>query len=117
MDVLAMTGQQASTERNGAAMCSAVPAEAERDLFKRDEGEALVAGAHVQRMEKYGIGVSCATMRACSSDWLARVQRELAMSTPVPSMPTVVAWADARHGPAYAAKARRLAAVTYRARH
>lgn len=46
-----MTGKQASTKRNSAVMCSVVPAEAGRDLFKRDEGEALVAGAHAHRIE------------------------------------------------------------------
>ena len=50
VDVLAMTGKQASTKRNSAVMCSVVPAEAGRDLFKRDEGEALVAGAHLHRV-------------------------------------------------------------------
>lgn len=49
LDVLVMTGKQASTKRNSAVMCSVVPAEAGRDLFKRDEGEALVAGAHLHR--------------------------------------------------------------------
>lgn len=52
LDVLVMTGKQASTKRNSAVMCSVVPAEAGRDLFKRDEGEPLVAGAHVHRIEE-----------------------------------------------------------------
>jgi len=52
LDVLVMTGKQASTKRNSAVMCSVVPAEAGRDLFKRDEGEPLVAGAHLHRIRE-----------------------------------------------------------------
>lgn len=60
VDVLAMTGKQASTKRNSAVMCSVVPAEAGRD-FKRDEGEALVAGAHVHHIEE----LRCSYLQVC----------------------------------------------------